>query len=132
MLIGVDLKKDRKVLEAAYDDEKGVTREFNLNILRNINREFGADFQADAFEHLSFYNEEEGRIEMHLVSRKAQTVRLGKEKIRLEKDERIHTENSYKYTLDEFGALAAGSGYEVKQVWTDSGRLFSVQYLAAG
>lgn len=131
-LVGVDLQKDRKILEAAYNDKKGVTRDFNLNILLNINREFGADFQTGQFEHLSFYNEEEGRIEMHLVSRKAQTVRIGTERIQLEKDERIHTENSYKYTLDGFEALAAESGFSIQKVWTDPGQLFSVQYLTAG
>src|SRR4030095_3628784 len=100
-LIGVDLKKSRAVLERAYDDALGVTAEFNANLLRRLNRELGADFQLDRFAHRALWNEVEGRIEMHLVSRCAQEVRLAGRRIRFEAGETIHTENSYKYDLRE-------------------------------
>lgn len=128
-LIGADLVKDKAVLEAAYDDREGVTAEFNLNLLRRFNRELGADFDLAGFRHLAFYNEEEGRIEMHLENLRPQTVRLGGAEIAFAAGERIHTENSYKYTLGGFRSLAAASGLAVERVWTDDARLFSVQYL---
>ncbi len=129
LLIGVDLMKDAAILEAAYDDRSGVTRDFNLNILAHINRELGADFRLDRFLHRAFFRPELGRIEMHLVSTVAQIVRLGDAEIRFEKDESIHTENCHKYRLEDFAALAAEGGFEVEKVWTDGDRLFSVQYL---
>jgi dimethylhistidine N-methyltransferase len=129
LLIGVDLKKDARILEPAYNDRKGVTAAFNLNLLRRINCELGADFRLDRYRHHAFYNAERGRIEMHLVSLEAQAVCIGPARFSLAKGESIRTECSYKYSLDEFRALAAAAGLEVEQVWTDEQQLFSVQYL---
>ncbi|MGK7371353.1 MAG: L-histidine N(alpha)-methyltransferase, partial [Candidatus Halalkalibacterium sp. M3_1C_030] len=128
MLVGVDLKKEREILEAAYNDAKGVTAEFNRNMLVRMNRELNADFRIKEFEHLAFYNEEKGRIEMHLLSKKEQEVHLNGEVIHLEEDETIHTENSYKYSQDEFKSLVS-EWFEVKKKWTDEDDLFSMQYL---
>ena len=128
MLIGVDLKKGRDTLEAAYNDAKGVTAQFNLNMLLRLNRELNADFQIDNFEHLAFYNEEKGRIEMHLKSNTRQEVHLNGEAIHFEEGETIHTENSYKYSLNEFRALV-NDWFKVERVWTDADDLFSMQYL---
>ncbi len=128
MLIGVDLKKGRDTLEAAYNDAKGVTAQFNLNMLLRLNRELNADFRIDNFEHLAFYNEEKGRIEMHLKSNTGQEVHLNGEAIHFEEGETIHTENSYKYSLDEFRALV-NDWFKVERVWTDEDDLFSMQYL---
>lgn len=128
LLIGVDLQKDPAVIEAAYNDRAGLTAEFNLNILRRINRDFGANFDLDAFEHYAFYNEALGRIEMHLRSRQDQTVLIGREKIAFRKGETIHTENSHKFTLAGFRELAASAGFDVAKVWTDDREYFSVQY----
>jgi dimethylhistidine N-methyltransferase len=130
-LVGVDLKKDKAILERAYNDEAGVTAEFNLNLLRRINRELNADISVGKFHHRAFFNEGFGRIELHLVSRCQQTFFIDKEAFELAKGETIHTENSYKYELDEFAELAQAAGFRVEQVWTDSGNLFSVQYLNA-
>lgn len=129
LLIGVDLKKDPRLLSAAYNDPRGVTAAFNLNLLRRINRELGADFRLDTFSHYAFYDPRAGRIEMHLVSLDNQVVRVGGEKIPFAQGESIWTESSYKYSLEEFGRLAAGAGLRVRRVWTDPERLFSVQYL---
>lgn len=129
LLIGVDLQKDREILEAAYNDDQGVTAEFNRNVLAHVNRELGADFDLERFAHRAFYNEEEGRIEMHLVSQTEQQVHLDGERILLEEGETICTEYSYKYTLEGFAELAEAAGFEVSRVWTDPDELFSVQYL---
>jgi len=129
LLIGVDLKKDPQVLNAAYDDAQGVTAAFNLNLLRRINDELGADFDLDGFAHRAFYNALAGRIEMHLMSLKPQTVRLSGAAIAFEEEETILTECSYKYSLPDFAALASAAGLVVRQVWTDPGQKFSVQYL---
>jgi len=129
LLIGVDLKKDARVLHAAYNDAQGVTAEFNLNLLRRLQRELGAQLDAGGFRHESFYDAARGRIEMHLVSRRAQQIHIGGEKFHFEKDERVHTESSYKYTIEEFQALARHAGYEPQSVWTDANRLFSVHCL---
>ncbi len=129
LLIGVDLRKSPSVLEAAYNDAAGVTAAFNLNLLTRMNRELGADFAPGSFTHRAFYSEKWGRIEMHLVSRRAQTVRLGGEAVRFAEDETIWTECSYKYSLPEFAALAESAGFEVRRVWTDPAENFSVQYL---
>ena len=129
LLIGVDLRKERSVLEAAYNDAAGVTAEFNLNLLRRLNRELGADFQLDAFEHRAHWNDAAGRVEMHLVSQEAQVVRIDGERIGFAAGETIHTENSHKYGLDEFAALAAEADFTVARVWTDERELFSVQHL---
>lgn len=129
LLIGVDLQKDPGIIEAAYNDEKGVTAAFNKNILAHINRELDAGFDLDRFEHLAFYDAEHGRIEMHLVSLADQCVRVGSTRIPFREHEHILTEYSYKYSLEGFAALAAAAGFEVMKVWTDPQRLFSVQYL---
>lgn len=128
LLIGVDLKKDVGILERAYNDAAGVTAAFNLNLLRRINRELGADFDIDQFEHRAFWSESEGRIEMHLRSRKDQTVRINGEAVRFTEGETIHTENSHKFGVEEFASLAH-PWFEQRKVWVDEGRLFSVQYL---
>jgi len=131
VLIGIDLKKDVTILHNAYNDNQGVTAAFNLNLLKRINRELNGDFQIDCFQHYAFYNPEEGRIEMHLVSQKEQTVRIDNVVINFAKGESIRTENSYKYDLDEFQQMAAASGLRVERVWTDQQQWFSVQYLVA-
>jgi dimethylhistidine N-methyltransferase len=131
LLIGVDLKKPRSILEPAYDDPRGVTASFNLNLLARINRELGADFSPDRFRHRAFYNEPAGRIEMHLVSRMAQTVRLAAQRFSLEAGESICTEYSHKYSLADFRDLAGAAGLRVRRVWTDAAGLFSVQFAEA-
>jgi len=129
LLIGVDLKKDPRVLHSAYNDSEGVTAAFNLNLLRRINDELGCDFQLDGFRHYAFYNPREGRVEMHLVSQREQVVHVGKSTIQFAQGESIWTESSYKFSLDEFQQLAAIAGFEVERVWTDKQQWFSVQYL---
>jgi dimethylhistidine N-methyltransferase len=129
LLIGVDLQKDPAIIEAAYNDSAGVTAEFNLNMLRHLNREFGADFDVDAFTHSAEYNEDEGRIEIRLVSEQDQEFTVGNESFSIGKDEAILTEYSHKYTLDGFAAMAEAAGFRVARVWMDADRLFSVQYL---
>jgi len=131
ILLGVDLHKERAVLEAAYDDAQGVTAAFNKNLLTRINHELGADFDVARFRHLARWNAGAGRIEMHLVSEAEQSVRLGECRIRFAAGETIHTENSYKYELGHFAALAAQAGLAVRRVWTDADALFSVQFLTA-
>jgi dimethylhistidine N-methyltransferase len=131
LLIGVDLQKAPSVLEAAYNDEAGVTADFNKNILRRINREVGSEFDLDLFDHDAVYNSESGRIEMYLVSRVDQKIRIDGRSIDFRRGERICTEHSYKYTLDGFAELAASAGLAVREVWTDPRSYFSVQYLAA-
>lgn len=128
MLIGVDLKKDTEVLEAAYNDQQGITAQFNKNILQHINHALDADFELDSFEHQAFYNEEDGRIEMHLISSHQQTVTIGGQEIAFGEGESIHTENSYKYSLQEFEELVS-DWYSVEKVWTDEKDYFSLQYL---
>ena len=129
LLIGVDLKKDPRVLHGAYNDSEGVTAAFNLNLLRRINDELGCDFKLDWFKHYAFYNPREGRVEMHLVSQREQVVHVGKAAIPFAQGESIWTESSYKFSLDEFQQLAAIAGFEVERVWTDKSQWFSVQYL---
>lgn len=127
-LIGVDLKKEVEVLLAAYNDSKGVTAAFNKNILRHINRELGTDFDPDLFDHKAIWNEEENRIEMHLVCKEDHEVEVNGMCISFRKGECIHTENSHKYTLKEFGEIVS-PWFEVKKVWTDEKDWFSLQYL---
>ena len=127
LLIGVDLKKDAATLGRAYNDSAGVTAAFNLNLLTRINRELGANFDLSQFRHRAHYHAEHGRVEMHLVSQRAQTVTIGGREIAFGQDETIHTENSHKYTLGEFRDLAAPAGLSRVQVWTDARELFSVQ-----
>ncbi|MEM9554457.1 MAG: L-histidine N(alpha)-methyltransferase [Acidobacteriota bacterium] len=130
LLIGVDLRKSRAVLEAAYDDAEGVTAEFNYNLLRRFNRELDADFDRDAFDYEALWNPDDGRVEMYLVSRRAQTVTIDEERIELAAGERILTEHSYKFRVEDFAADAALSGFRLVEVWTDPSQLFSVQYYA--
>lgn len=129
LLIGVDLKKDKKILEAAYNDKEGVTAEFNKNMLVHLNRKFGTGFEVEEFEHRAFYNEKEGRIEMHLVSKSEQEIVLEGEQFHFAEGESIHTENSYKYSLDELEELVSNR-YSVEQVWTDDRDYFSLQFLS--
>ncbi|SMO49957.1 dimethylhistidine N-methyltransferase [Gracilimonas mengyeensis] len=127
-LIGVDLKKDVEVLEAAYNDSKGITAAFNKNILTHINDELGTGFDLEKFNHRAIWNEQEGRIEMHLVCKESHEVTVGDKTISFQKGESIHTENSHKYSLEEFRDMVA-PWFEVKQVWTDENDWFSLQYL---
>jgi dimethylhistidine N-methyltransferase len=129
LLIGVDLQKDPAIIELAYNDSAGITAEFNRNMLHHLNREFGADFDPDAFAHRAEYNEGEGRVEIRLVSEQDQEFTLGRESFSIDKDEAILTEYSHKYTLEGFAALAEAAGFRVARVWMDAERLFSVQYL---
>jgi dimethylhistidine N-methyltransferase len=129
VLIGIDLRKDPRILERAYDDPAGVTAEFNLNALRHVNRELGADFDLNAFEHLAVWVENESRIEMHLVSKRDQVVRIGGEKVRFARGEHLRTEYCHKYTLEGFADLAATTSLAVSRVWTDPEQKFSVQLL---
>jgi dimethylhistidine N-methyltransferase len=119
LVVGVDLIKDIKVLCPAYNDREGVTAKFNLNLLTRINRELGADFDLTAFEHHALYNSDKNRIEMHLASTRRQKVKVNGTTINFRAGETIHTENSYKYTLGSFEALARGSGWSPLAVWSD-------------
>ncbi len=130
LLIGVDLKKDAARLDAAYNDTRGITAAFNLNLLARINRELGADFDLSAFRHHAFYDEATGRIEMHLESVKAQAITISGRVIRFREGETIHTENSYKYSVREFQELAQAAGLAPIECWTDAEQLFSVHCLA--
>ncbi|RPI44061.1 MAG: L-histidine N(alpha)-methyltransferase [Betaproteobacteria bacterium] len=129
LLIGVDLRKDAAVLEAAYDDPQGVTAAFNLNLLARINRELGADFDLRAFRHRAVYSQAQGRVEMHLESCRTQTVHIDGEAVEFRQGESIHTENSYKYSVQEFQALAACAGFRARNCWVDDARLFSIHYM---
>src|SRR5476649_2531391 len=131
MVIGVDLEKDERVLYDAYNDAAGVTARFNLNVLERINRELGGNFDLSAFTHRAIYNRERHRIEMHLISRKAQSVRILGRSFAFRSGESIHTESSYKYSLDRFTALARGAGWTPKASWTDKAGMFSVHALVA-
>ena len=129
LLLGVDLRKDRAVLERAYDDARGVTAEFNKNVLVRLNRELGADFDVGRFRHRALWNEEAGRVEMHLDSLADQVVRLAGREIRLRAGEPVWTESSYKYSVEGFHALAAEAGFSPESVWKDEEGLFSVHLL---
>lgn len=128
LLIGVDLKKTSARLQAAYNDKNGTTAAFNINLLHRINRELNANFKPENFRHKAFYNGDLGRIEMHLVSQAQQTVTIDDYQFDFEQDDSIHTENSYKYSIGEFQALAQQAGFESRAVWTDIDHLFSVHY----
>jgi dimethylhistidine N-methyltransferase len=130
LLIGVDGKKEKAVLDAAYDDALGVTAAFNRNMLRHLNRKFGLDFDLDAFAHVGFYNEAEGRIEMHLESLREQAVLLDGHERRFAKGERIHTENSYKYAPGEFEAVLRDAGFTSIRRWDAAGVAYSVFHAA--
>lgn len=129
LLIGVDLQKDPSVLEAAYDDSEGVTRQFNQNLLHRANAELDADFDVEQFQHRAIYNPQHARIEMHLESCCDQQVTVAGQKINFAAGETIHTENSHKHTLESFANIAARAGWQVETVWTDDRQYFSVQYL---
>ncbi|HVZ46266.1 MAG TPA: L-histidine N(alpha)-methyltransferase [Ramlibacter sp.] len=131
LLLGADLVKDPQVLHAAYNDSQGVTAAFNLNLLARANRELGAGFQLERFAHYAFYNAPLARIEMHLVSRCTQVVEVCGRASEFDEGESLHTENSYKFTIDGLRALAQRAGFRPGPVWTDPERLFSVHWLHA-
>jgi dimethylhistidine N-methyltransferase len=131
LLVGADLVKDAHVLHTAYNDAQGITAAFNLNLLVRANRELGANFVPAQFAHYAFYNAPLQRIEMHLLSRTRQTVTVCGERFTLQEGESIHTENSYKFTVDGLRALAQRAGFRPGPVWTDAERLFSVHWLHA-
>lgn len=127
LFVGVDLIKSVDILNAAYNDAEGVTAQFNLNLLTRINRELGGTFRLDSFEHHAFYNRERHRIEMHLASLRRQRVKIAGETIDFRAGETIHTENSYKYSVESLAALARGVGWLPVRAWTDSRKYFSIQ-----
>ncbi|TDX22532.1 dimethylhistidine N-methyltransferase [Modicisalibacter xianhensis] len=132
LLVGIDLIKDKATLEAAYNDEAGVTAAFNLNLLERLRHELNAEIDPRHFVHQAFFNEEQSRIEMHLVSQLPQVVAIEGERFRFLEGETIHTENSYKYTIEGFQGLAGRAGFEAHSCWTDENDMFSVHYLERG
>ncbi|MBB4210546.1 dimethylhistidine N-methyltransferase [Rhodothalassium salexigens DSM 2132] len=131
MVLGVDLRKDPRILEAAYDDAAGVTAAFNLNLLTRLNRDLGADFEPGRFRHKALYNQDLHRVEMHLESLADQRVQVAGQTIAFAAGETIHTENSHKHTIETAQALAADAGFTPQRVWTDDQDRFSVHLLAA-
>ncbi len=131
LIVGVDLEKDERVLHDAYNDAAGVTGQFNLNVLARINRELGGNLDLDGFKHRAIYNRQRHRIEMHLISRKPQTVRVLDHTATFRTGETIHTESSYKYSIERFTTLARGSGWTPRASWTDPDEMFSVHALVA-
>ena len=129
-IVGVDLVKDTQVLKKAYNDSQGVTAKFNLNLLTRINRELDAKFNPACFEHHAFFNRDRSRIEMHLASLKRQRIKVCGECIEFRAGETIHTENSYKHSIDSFRTLARGAGWTPAAVWTDADNYFSVHVLS--
>jgi len=129
ILIGIDLHKSTRTLEAAYNDGQGITAQFNLNILNHVNSLTDADFDTASFSHRAFYNESRQRIEMHLVSKQDQVVKLGDTRIGFKRGETIHTENSYKYTPERFREVTQDAGFEIRSSWYDKQDLFGVHYL---
>ena len=129
LLIGVDQVKSKSTLERAYNDSQNVTSAFNKNLLHRINRELEGDFDLSLFSHRAFYNEEHARIEMHLISKKEQTVTIAGRRFQFAQGESIHTENSYKYTFDSFSKLAKASGWHSRGYWTDKEEKFAMHYL---
>jgi len=132
IVIGVDLRKDPEILIPAYQDSNGVTSEFNLNLLDRINAELGANFDRENFRHEARWNPDESRMESHLVSLKEQKVNIGGETIHFAEGESIHTENSYKYTIEGFQKLLQDAGFKAEKVWTDNRDYFSIHYARAG
>lgn len=128
LLIGVDLIKPERVLNAAYNDDAGITAEFNLNLLRRIRDAFDTDLDPDAFRHRAFYNAAQHRIEMHLVSQKAQAVSIEGQRFAFVRGETIHTENSYKYSIEDFQRLGCANGFRLRRTWTDPDAYFSLHY----
>ena len=131
LLVGVDCKKDANVLHAAYNDARGVTAAFNRNLLVRMNAELGADFDLRRFRHYAFYNASRGRVEMHLVSLVRQRVAIGRHRFDFDAGETIHTENSHKYSVEEFYAFAADAGFAARKAWLDRRGLFSLHGLRA-
>ncbi|MBN9595521.1 MAG: L-histidine N(alpha)-methyltransferase [Afipia sp.] len=131
MIVGVDLEKDERVLHEAYNDAAGITGQFNLNVLARINRELGGNLDLAGFEHSAIYNRKRHRIEMHLISRKPQTIRVLDHTATFKTGETIHTESSYKYSIERFTALARNSGWSPRASWTDPDGMFSVHALVA-
>ncbi|NIC07560.1 L-histidine N(alpha)-methyltransferase [Billgrantia bachuensis] len=129
LLIGVDLIKDRAILDAAYNDAAGVTAAFNLNLLQRLRHEFEAEVEPHEFRHQAFYNEVDSRIEMHLVSLRDQAIRVAGERIDFEEGECLHTENSYKYSVAGFRELSGRAGFEPRAHWIDCDSLFCIHYL---
>ncbi|WP_111412458.1 L-histidine N(alpha)-methyltransferase [Billgrantia lactosivorans] len=129
LLVGVDLIKDRAILDAAYNDAAGVTAAFNLNLLQRLRDEFAAEVEPRGFRHHAFYNEADSRIEMHLVSRNDQAIHVAGERIDFGQGESLHTENSYKYSVAGFRELAGRAGFEPRAHWTDPDGLFCIHYL---
>ena len=129
MLIGIDLQKDKSIIEPAYNDSKGVTDQFNLNVLHRVNRELGANFDVDQFKHKAVYNQSLGRVEIHVVSQCNQTVTIGNRTFEFEADEQVLTEYSHKYTIEGFVALASTAGFVLHKQWTDENNLFAVLHL---
>ena len=128
MLVGVDLKKAPEILERAYNDAPGINAAFNLNLLHRLNRELGGDIRVEQFEHVARYNPELGRMELYLKSRVEQSARIAGRGFDFAAGELIHTENSYKYAISEFHALAARAGFTPAHTWTDRAAMFSVHY----
>ncbi|RUL66380.1 L-histidine N(alpha)-methyltransferase [Dyella dinghuensis] len=129
ILVGADLKKDKKVIEAAYNDAAGVTAAFTLNMLTRLNRELGCNFELSGFRHRAHYNAMIGRIETHILSKREQRVRVGRMQVLFREDEAMQVEYSCKYSLEDFAELAASAGLAVQHVWTDPEGLFSLQHL---
>ena len=132
LLVGFDLQKDESVLNAAYNDKAGITAKFNLNLLARINRELGGNFELEKFEHYAFYNHEQHRMEMHLISKIDQLLYIGAlgKTFSLKKGESIHTENSYKYSLNQIAALAEDCGFGIEKNFTDKKRWFNLALLS--
>lgn len=131
MVLGVDRRKSRDVLDAAYNDSEGITAEFNLNILSRLNRDLRAEFDLGSFEHAAFFNEDAGRVEMHLRSLRDQTVCVAGEAIHFDRGETIWTESSYKYSREALDKLFDASGFTAQRLWTDSQERFWVAYLTS-
>lgn len=132
ILIGIDQHKSTRTLEAAYNDRQGVTARFNLNVLNHVNALADANFDVGRFRHHAYYNEEKQRIEMHLVSKQDQVVKVGDTRIGFSRGETIHTENSYKYTPEGFQRVTRDAGFEIRSSWYDEQRFFGVYYLEPG
>ena len=131
LVLGVDRRKDPALLHAAYDDREGVTAAFNLNMLRRINRELGADFDLRKFQHLAFFNDQASRVEMHLVSTEDQVVRIAGERVEIARSETIWTESSYKYDEEQLANVAGSAGFTIERLWTDTDARFWVSVLVA-
>ncbi|WP_254566256.1 L-histidine N(alpha)-methyltransferase [Oscillatoria sp. HE19RPO] len=130
MLIGFDMKKDPQILHAAYNDSKGVTAAFNMNLLTRINRELDADFNLNSFNHYALFNVKKGRIEMHLVSLEDQIISVADRKFKFIEGESIHTENSYKFSMEEIKKMSEECGFKLVKVWSDNNNYFSICYLS--